>query len=107
MHDAVVMSLSADDISRAIVLWTGYETETWPSRDDDRFALLVGADAAIDLLPEVRRLESEFYESKAHNTVAGIGEMARAAAAEFRERHPELSEQAVEALAWCYAWEWK
>lgn len=101
------MQPSSDDISQAIVMWTGYRSESWPSRNDDRFASLIGADSAIELLPVIRRLENEFYESDAHDTVSGLGEMARAAAAEFRERHPELSDEAVDALAWCYSWDWK
>ncbi len=101
------MQPSSDDISQAIVVWAGYRSESWPSRNDDRFASLIGADSAIELLPVIRRLESEFYESDAHNTVSGLVEMASAAAAEFRERHPELSDEAVDALAWCYSWDWK
>jgi hypothetical protein len=106
-HYALVVSPSADDISRAIVMWTGYRNEPKPSRDDEHFAMVIGADAARDLLPNIRRMQDEFYESDAYNTVAGLDEMARTAAAEFRGRHPELSDEAIDALAWCYSWDWK
>jgi hypothetical protein len=33
--------------------------------------------------------------------------MADLAASEFRGRHPEISDDAVEALAWYYSWDWK
>jgi hypothetical protein len=106
-HYALVASPSADDISRAIVMWTGYKIEPKPSRDDEHFAVMIGADAALDLLPIIRQMQDEFYESDAYNTMANLDEMAHTAAAEFRTRRPELSDEAIDALAWCYAWDWK
>jgi hypothetical protein len=31
----------------------------------------------------------------------------RKAAATFRAAHPEVSDDAVRALTWCYTWDWK
>ena len=98
---------SADEISQAIVIWTGYKCDQSPSRADDHVVTALGTDAALDLLPIVHRLEEEFYESDAYNTVADLNAMGKAAAAAFRGRHPELSDAAVEALAWCYTYDWK
>lgn len=58
-------------------------------------------DAAIDLLSLVRQLAHEFYESKAAGAVSDLVEMGDLAAKEFRLRHPEITEEAVEPLAWC------
>jgi hypothetical protein len=98
---------SADEISRAIVIWTGYMLEPTPSRADDLVVTMLGTEAALDLLPLVHRLQKEFYESDAYNTVADLDAMGNAAAADFRGRHPELRDAAVEALAWCYTYDWK
>jgi len=68
---------------------------------------MIGTEAALDLLPVVRHMQHEFYESDAHNVVADLDEVANTAATEFRVRHPELSDEAVDALAWCYSWDWK
>lgn len=96
---------SADEISQAIVIWTGHKREQRPSRADDHVVTMLGIDAALDLLPIVHRLRAEFYESNAYNTVADLDAMGKAAATDFRRRHPELSEEAVDALAWCYTYD--
>jgi hypothetical protein len=102
-----VATPSEDEISRAVVVWTGYGTTSWPQRDDDRLVAAVGSDAALDLLPIVRRLEDEFYESDARHTARDLAEMGNLAAAQFRDRHSELSDAAVAAFAWCYTYDYK
>ncbi|MGD9796398.1 MAG: hypothetical protein AB7V43_23275 [Acidimicrobiia bacterium] len=97
-------------MSRAIVAWTGYDASIEfgrPDRDPARLVKAFGETAAFDLLPIISALEEEFYASTAYNTVAGFREMAEQAANEFRGRHPELSDEAVAALAWCYSFDWK
>lgn len=88
-------------------MWTGYGTTSWPQRDENRLVTAVGPDAAVDLLPIVRRLEDEFYESDAHRTVSDLAGMGILAAAQFRDRHPELTDAAVAAFAWCYTYDHK
>lgn len=60
---------------------------------------------AVELLAIVHSLEAEFYESDAYNTLAGLAEMGRKAASDFRIRIPSLR-PAVEALDWCYTFDW-
>jgi hypothetical protein len=97
----------AAEISRAIVIWTGFGSALKPDRDPARLVESFGELEAVGLFAIVRRLEAEFYESDASSTVAGLAEMGRKAANDFRLRHPEISGQAVEALAWCYTFDWK
>jgi hypothetical protein len=78
-------------ISCAVVVWTGYGDTAIPDRDPARVVEVYGASAAADLLPVLERLASDFYESDAHNLVAGLDEMGVRASARFRVRHPELS----------------
>jgi hypothetical protein len=99
-----------DQVNRAIVVWTGYDPRVelgQPDRDEAALVEAFGESAAFDLLPIVKALEQDFYTSTAHNTVAGSREMAAQAAGEFSLRHPELSEHAVAAFAWCYRFDWK
>lgn len=98
---------SSETLSKAIVVWTGFDVTKWPQRDESRVVEHFGVDAAVDLVQLITALEEDFYTSTAHQTVPGLAEMARQAASEFRERHPEISSDAVEAFAWCYAWDWK
>jgi hypothetical protein len=58
-------------------------------------------------LPKLQELKNEFYSSEAWRVAADLPEMQSLSAAEFRPRHPELSEEAVRALAWCYTFDYK
>lgn len=95
------------EISRAVVTWTGWGSASFPARDDDFLISALGKAKAIELLPRVRVLEEEFYRSNAHLTAPDMQSMGELAAREFRSAHPELTEDAIQALAWCYTYDFK
>ena len=66
-----------------------------------------GDEKARDLLPIMRWLENEFFESDAEFTVSDLTETGDRAASRFRELHPELTQDAIEVLAWCYSYDFK
>lgn len=99
--------MSRPTLSEAIVVWSGWGRTAAPARDEARVVAELGADVALDLLPQIRALEDNFYESDARWVLAGLQEMGDRAADEFRVRHPEISDEAVEALAWCYTFDYK
>ena len=101
------MDSDASLLSTAIVVWTGWGKRPWPSRDQALLIDRFGASAAEILLPQIRRLEQEFYASDARYFAADLVSMGEAAGAEFRRNHPEISEEAIEALAWCYTYDYK
>lgn len=101
------MSLSASQLSQAIVVWSGWGQTSRPARDETRLVEKYGSDVAADLLPRIRHLEDAFYTSDASFTVADIKEMGDVAADQFRKSHPEISDDAVRALAWCYTYDYK
>ena len=88
-------------------MWTGWGDYSRPDRDGRRIIENFGPDEGGRLLGLLKLLEDEFYSSDARHTVAGTAEMGDKAAADFRRIHPELDEQAVEALAWCYSFDYK
>jgi hypothetical protein len=90
---------SADTISDALVVWTGRHRTAWPHRDERRLIDTYGEAAAVELVPIIRELEREFYESDARMTAPDLASMGDRAKARFRELYPELSEDALEALA--------
>lgn len=94
-------------VSEAIVVWTGKGISTWPERDEQRLVDEYGSATAKILMPIVRRLHDEFYSTEARFQSMDILEIGEIAAADFRKRHPEISESAVEALAWCYMYDFK
>ena len=94
-------------VSEAIVVWSGHGVTAWPQPDEKRLVARFGEDQALTLLPAVTRLYDEFYESDAHLSAPDLRAMVEAAAVRFRELHPEVSAAAVEALTWCYTFDWK
>jgi hypothetical protein len=94
-------------ISEALVLWTGRHIKSWPARDDQRVIDQYGPDVALDLLPVIHRLEAEFYESDARYFAPDLIEMGNQAEERFRSLHPELGEEAIGALGWCYTFDYK
>lgn len=101
------MSSDPDLLSDAVVVWTGRGVTAIPSRDEARLVERFGEAVALDLLPQLRRLEEDFYLSTAYNTAPDLMTMGDQAADDFRRMHPEIGDEAVEALVWCYVWDWK
>jgi hypothetical protein len=100
--------VSADEasLSTAVIVWTGWGECAWPSRDEARVVRRFGPDLASMLLPQIRQLENDFYASDARDKAQDLHEIGDLAAAQFRGKHPEVSEEAVEALAWCYTYDY-
>ncbi len=94
-------------VSEALVVWTGWRDLAWPSRDEDRVVRQFGRAEAELLMPQVRAWADDFYASDAHIHAPTLVEMGDRAEAEFRLRHPEASDEAVRALAWCYTFDFK
>ncbi|NNN21673.1 MAG: hypothetical protein HKL80_06695 [Acidimicrobiales bacterium] len=94
-------------LSAAIVVWTGWGNAQWPVREEAYLIEEFGSEIAAIILPQIRQLADSFYASGARFTIAGLKEMGDVAAGEFRKAHPEISEDAVRALAWCYTYDYK
>jgi len=94
-------------LSEVVVVWTGWGETAWPARDEERVAHRFGGASAAELMPEVRKLVDNFYASDARFVVADLKAMGDAAAADFRRLHPDITYDAVAALAWCYSFDYK
>lgn len=94
-------------LSRAIVVWTGWGVASTPQRDESLLVDCFGGELAVELLPLVRELEDSFYLSDARFSATDLQEMSAIASAQFRARHPEIGDAAVQALAWCYTYDYK
>jgi hypothetical protein len=94
-------------VGEAIVVWSGWGRSSWPARNDEALTNHFGRDVAAKLLPIIRELEDDFYLSDARNTASDLAEMASIASQQFMTKHPDLPEDAVRALAWCYTFDYK
>ncbi len=95
------------DLSDAIVLYIGYKVANCPRPDRSRLIPRFGEVQAGELefrvksvLAELGRIEVNWA---AHDLVSG-SDLARDA---MRDRHPELSKQALDALGWQFSYDWK
>ena len=98
------MDIGPSLLSSAIVVWTGHGEERWPDYSESRVADRFGHEFAAIAIPRIQRLADEFDASDANLVVADLAEMGDRAAGQFREGHPEVSGEAIDALAWCYMW---
>lgn len=94
-------------VGEAILVWSGWGRSSWPSRNDELVAKCFGRETAATLLPLIRQLEDEFYASDARHTAADLAEMASISSQQFVAKYPELPDDAVRALAWCYTFDYK
>lgn len=93
-------------VSEAVVIWTGHGSAMSPVRDESRVEDRFG-ELAVDLMPLVRALDDDCYDSDARHVAIDEADMARRAKADFQALHPEVSEAAAEALAWCYTYDYR
>jgi len=94
-------------VADAMVVWTGKGELAWPQLDDSRVIARFGSESASELLPVLRKLYEEFYASDAHLKAASLSEMSAIASAQFRENYPLARPSTVDALAWCYTFDYK
>lgn len=99
--------MSTDEITRALVVWTGWGVAERPQRDDSAVIHAYGATLGPALLQHIRALEDDFYASDAHVTASNLQAMAEKSTTEFMAKHPELPPEAAYALAWCYSFDFK
>jgi hypothetical protein len=98
-----VNASDADQISEALVIWVG----PIPALGYDRDAALVdrfGAPVAAKLVPILGALENEFESTNAGAVAADLRDMHKLAFDDFKGKHPEISDQAVHALAGRYTY---
>jgi len=99
--------LTSQELVEAVLVWTGWGREMMPNRDDSKVIRRFGGDTAARLLPIIKRLEDDFYESDARLAADDLSQMAKLASDDFRKKHPGVPDQIVKALAWCYTFDFK
>ena len=101
------MTIDPSLLSRAVVVWAGWGQTMHPVRDASRLVKEYGPELASDLTPQIQQLADVFYASEAKFTIGDLKLMSEVAASEFRAVHPEISDDAVRALAWCYTYDYR
>lgn len=95
------------DLADAMLAWTGWQTEVTPCRDDIVFTSRYGVEQAEKWLPVLHSLEDDYYASDARYTASDLQEMSALSSEQFRKKHPEVEEPVIQALTWCYTFDYK
>jgi predicted Ser/Thr protein kinase len=93
-------------LSHAVVIYTGRGISPFPVRSIERLAEHFVSLQAAELAPVVAGLDEEFYEVEPASGES-LNAAADRAAAVFTSHHPELTAEAIDALRWCYTYDWK
>jgi hypothetical protein len=91
----------------AIAVWTGWGVSPMPKRNDERVIAHFGVQVAQELLPVIKSLQKDFYVSAADGLAGDLNEMGKIASERFRREHPDISEDIVKILAWCYTYDFR
>ena len=94
-------------LSEVVVLWSGWDRSTHPDRSDARIQERFGEDQAVAILAELHALVDDFYASDAKLVSPDLAAMSVRATTQFKKSHPDISDDAVNALAWCYTFDYK
>ena len=94
-------------LTEAVKIWTGWGREFKPCRDDSILMNHFGDKIASELLSIVKFLAVEYDASEAKYTAPNLVEMGRLASEDFRRKYPEIPDEIVQALEWCYTFDYK
>ena len=104
---ATINKWNSPVFTEAFLIWTAYGRDIMPRRDDASVVTRFGDKAASKLLPEIKSMIDEFYQSDAKYTATDLVEMGKIATKEFQAKHPEITGEVLKALAWCYTFDFK
>lgn len=107
---STMVKIDASDLPlliEAVHIWTGWGRSATPRRDDSLLVNHFGSEIISKLSPLIKSLENEFYTSEAWKIAASLQEMDKIAAEDFKNKHPEIPNQIIQAFAWCYTYDYK
>jgi hypothetical protein len=90
--------------SRAVVVYLSVGRSSFPHCDPEAVIETFGAEAAESLMPYASAVASEvlnIWTDWSTHTLDSAGEEA---AAQMRQRHPELDDEAIKALGWHFSY---
>jgi hypothetical protein len=97
-----------EELSRAVLAYVGAPGRLGDRSSEDRVMQVVGERAGFDLVPRIRRLLEDLHNAEPPLWAAeSVAEIGRRAEAWLGSRHPELSGEAIRALANQFAFDWK
>jgi len=93
--------------SEALILYLGKGITPYPQRDPQRLVDRYGSLEAADLVSYCEQVLEELYDSKPDWTTEDLSKATDRAVRAVSQRHPELSDEAINSLKWSSSWDWK
>lgn len=93
-------------LATAIVIWTGWERASSPTRRDSDVVRAFGAEAPA-LLLLIAQVNDVFNTSDAWRRASSLSDVAEFAKSDGHSKLPKLPRDALAALAWCYSFDYK
>lgn len=95
-----------DRLSRAIIEYLAKGRSSFPKTDEAAVVAVAGNDAA-DMVVRVREIVDEMMAIEIDWSASSLSEGARTARATMASRHPEFSDEALDALHWMFSYSWR
>ena len=95
-----------DRLSRAIIEYLAKGRSSFPKTDEAAVVAAAGDDAA-DMVVRVREIVDEMMAIEVDWSESSLSEGARTARATMASQHPELSDEALDALHWMFSYSWR
>ena len=102
-----INDIEPNKLIEAVVLWTGWNKESMPIRDDSLIIEKFGKENPENLLSIIKALEDDFYKSDARFTAENLQEMAKLSSEHFRKKYPDIADKIINAFSWCYTFDYK
>lgn len=98
--------MAEETLSRAVVEYLAKGRSSFPRSDEHAVAALAGDDAG-SMLARVRGIIDEMLAIEIDWSESSLSEGARTARATMASQHPELSDEALDALHWMFSYSWR
>lgn len=99
--------MNDDELSTGVVAYLQKGSAASPRADEEACARVAAAREPATLVSEVKALVQESLAIRIDWDATSLGDAGRQVAAEMARRHPELSQEALEALAWNFTFAWR
>jgi hypothetical protein len=94
-------------LSSAVISYTGYGSAIVPIESPERLNAAIGQAMVSEYQKRVENLLEELNSFQADWNSMDLIEATKVVRNEMSALHPELSDEALDALAWSFSWWWR
>lgn len=95
-----------ENLSLAVVRFLGYREKPYPAEDTHCLIRTFGETSAIKLQADVNQLLDELNQLKPDWGTHSLASAGAWAKEQMHYKHPDLNDEALDALGWTFTWWW-